>query len=1315
VARPGGRRLRGPVAALALGAIAIVASLIAERTVALKLAVAWSAVVVGCAAVRAGVAGRDRGVWRALGGAGAAAALCCAVAVYDTGLAAIICAPGLLLAIALAGHDALYGESAAGEVDSFRLRHAPLIAIQGALCAAVLIGAIVWSTTGLISADDGTLARRLTLGAPNLLWLVAALFAAPAAVAWRRGDRHTASLYGGAAGLAVLGWLASSIAAEVVLGQSAAAAQRYAIIADPGYALLADPDSFLSGVTAWAETIAAGSDLWSGEGYFGAQVVDPGVLLSIENDYLPVLILREQGALGTTTYAAAALIGVALIAGCGRGRFRHGSSASRNRLAVGLVLGALVVYQPLASLGALPLTGVSWPGLGVDSPADLWMLVALLLWLAALSAPRPGGDDDRELERFDRELRRRASFRRREKLAVAVAILAVLAGVALVARASVFALRRPPPVAADGLASAPFAGLEPALDYARTLRCERDGDQFVVRGRPTDAGTRRFHRELTSRFSGASLSRGLVDVSIDPSSGGDRCELSLQTRVLRKLRLREREPYRRARVRVVSRPMGRAVRDRGELLSGNVVVKLRESAEPLPAPTAAGLYAARRVELAPGIAVAIDARGQVVLEREVVDGTGEAEAPPSWLFVSAAPPAGKLRRLTESAATWEPIAAAGRVELERAALVVVGRGAGRSVWMFRAAGDDGTASLVADDSALVTGEHRRLYIYGNQLPELGWVNRYRRGMSLGLDGWIAAALDEYDPDREVPRTPCGTLDPAAGELTDVCRPDPASGSIVCSISVQPELAIRMAHLTELIAAKPAEMSRAPDRPLPLSGSFFLMRGDTGEIIASRGHVAGRASPVYAPTTPALETYLVRAREHRDPRTGRKLPPAQRGETSAEKVERSRPAAVGSVLKPMMARAFEQTAPALARYMALVGAPFDGAVCRGRRHAIFGHGPPTDSLWNQRRAMTTRDFIAHSANWYMAAIALVGTALPDGQVGLGRHGPEVDLEELLSRNVGDHSVDSALWTRRGDRSIIGADHKIDLEALRDAPMWRRFEAILGRPLCTAGNKLLCSRESFRADVCAARALPLRETSNDLRHLVALGPDRFDFYPRLKRRERTVGRVPTREYLQFLRGSGIHPIGSLAQLTDAFNRVVYEADRDPIRHGGYRLAASWFPVPAAGQLPRASCASGGAGGAVGAGLCDVVTRGTASRSLAPLLARADVEIYGAKTGTIDSLADIAAKKKACDNYREGRTLAGRRKTARTQPYWIECDKNARSLDDSLLLVSFSIRTEGGRVPLTLGLQFTRSGTGFAARVAPHYIELIRDYFGEPGGLK
>jgi hypothetical protein len=277
------------------------------------------------------------------------------------------------------------------------------------------------------------------------------------------------------------------------------------------------------------------------------------------------------------------------------------------------------------------------------------------------------------------------------------------------------------------------------------------------------------------------------------------------------------------------------------------------------------------------------------------------------------------------------------------------------------------------------------------------------------------------------------------------------------------------------------------------------------------------------------------------------------------------------------------------------------------------------------------------------------------------------------------------------------------------MWQRFEQILGRPLCTAGNKTLCQRRSALRDLCAVRALPIHKPTRDLRHLVAIGPDTFDFYPQLADPSRRVGpAMNIREYLQFLRGSGLHPLGSLAQLTDAFNRVVYQYDRDPAE-AGYSLAASWFPVAPAGTLPAWDCAAGAGSRDVKSGICDVMRGGTARAALGALLADPRFVVYGAKTGTIDSLADVAENRAACEQFAAGHTVPDRPAEPKSQPYWLGCGKRAaKSVNDSLLVVSFAVRAGDELVPLTLGLRFQRSGPGLASRVAVHFMDVIHDYF-------
>jgi hypothetical protein len=567
----------------------------------------------------------------------------------------------------------------------------------------------------------------------------------------------------------------------------------------------------------------------------------------------------------------------------------------------------------------------------------------------------------------------------------------------------------------------------------------------------------------------------------------------------------------------------------------------------------------------------------------------------------------------------------------------------------------------------------------------------------------------------------------------VCRHSALDGVLECRVSLQPELAVRLRHLTELVTLAPERFGGAGSAA-PLHAGYVLLRGDTGEIVAQGELVPGRASTAYAPATPEIEQVLVRLREDREPATGRRLPPEQRGEASAEKIDWSQPIAVGSTMKPFLARALELAAPDFAAGLTLTGTPTAGAECaagRGRSaagrtktHALLGHCPPTDSLWNHHGSYDLAGFLSASVNWFQGAIGLLGTAVPGGAWGLGEDTAEAwdgqpvpDLSALTSSNVGIHAPDRALWTSYQGRRVVSARGTVDLAALRRTPMWQRFEELLGRPLCMLGSKGRCQRAHAMRDLCAVRALPIDQPTRDLRHLVALGPSAFDFYPPLADPSRRMGpRVRTREYLQFLRGSGLHPLGSLAQAADAFNRLIYEPAGEselapePGAPGGYRLAASWFPVPpsgpARGHAP-ADCRTSPGDGVAG-GLCEVMRTGTA-RGLRDLLDDARFTFHGAKTGTIDSLADIVESSEACARFRTGHTVADRPARESAQPYWLPCEqKSPPEVNDSLLLISLTVHAPAGDVPLTLGLRFQRSGPGFATRVARHYLDVVHAYF-------
>jgi hypothetical protein len=665
------------------------------------------------------------------------------------------------------------------------------------------------------------------------------------------------------------------------------------------------------------------------------------------------------------------------------------------------------------------------------------------------------------------------------------------------------------------------------------------------------------------------------------------------------------------------------------------------------------------------------------------------------------------RRGAAELARWVELPTQPLVRLDELTLVVV-PGAGGGSWLFRAPrsfapGESAEVDgVLAADVASVGGRARRHYVYGDRLPELGWLNPHQRRRGLGLDGWIHAALAEpaAAPD-------CGLLAPAPAARDRICR-RAEDGALECRVSLQPELAQSLGVLTELLALRPQRMGRGAHPAPPTRASFALLRGDSGEILARGDFVPGRASAVYAPTSAAAELRLTRLREDRDPGSGERLPEAQRGEASGEQVEWNLPVAAGSTLKPVVARAVERADPLRARWLVLHGEPAEGGLCpNGRGAPIYGHCPASGGMWNHPGELDLVGFLAHSANWFQAALGLVGTALPNGEIGFGSL-PALPTEIALARGVGEPTRSERLWTAQHGRRIIQPNGGIEVAALRESPMWREFERLVGRPLCRGGDRRRCRAEGARRDLCAARGMPIAEPSRDLRHLVAIGPDRFDFFPELSDPAREVARVSTLEYLQFLRGSALHPLGSLLQLTDIFNRVVFEGNaRDSQRR--YHLAASWFPVPAAVHAPWRDCSGWRSGDPIQDGLCEVVRSGTAAAALGRLLADPHLVIYGAKTGTIDTLADVAENAAACERWRSAHTMADRPRRAADQPYWLRCaDRAGAEMSDSLLLLSFGVRSGGDIVPLTLGLRFERSGPGFAAGVAQQYLEVVRDYF-------
>jgi hypothetical protein len=1304
----------GP-ATMALIGIAI-AALVAPPVVLVKLALAWATVICAYRALRASTGGP-----RALAIAATLVALA-ALARLDAGVTVALAGPGVLAALVLLGHDARFGDADHGRLVAYARDHRPVVLGHAALLGGTAIAAALWA----LGARPDDLPSAMTRGALHGLVVIGAALALVGAVARWRGGRARGWFV--AAALLATAWLGRDLATARVVDGTSPAAARVAQILAPGSGLLRDPDGFAVNATARAST-AIDDAPWTGAGWFGAAIADPGVRLSIENDYAPVLILRERGVAGVVATLALLLALVAGLWWLAGERFAHGSAAQRTRRLVTCVLGALVVYQPLAALGLVPLTGIAWPGLGIDSPTDAWMLLAVVLGVTMWGDDR-STDDER---RHDRALRATHAFRTAGRATAAASALALGAALIVVGRGALDAAHRPAGVF-EGAAPAALTAWRYGSGLACTVGATAGDAAALVPGdlvgAPLDADTTRFHAALRARFAAArpaavaAIARfvddpdhpcasigdwqmiasraragaarcvarwrsGLPEVAIaveatEPGHGRGRCSVTLARDPLA-LAARTVAPAQR--IRLVSEPIGAAARDRGELAAGHLVVRLRPGSghvDIAPA-TRAGLVVGDAVGLAPGLEVALAS------ERVVVR-------------VAAAAPAVAMLEATPGG--WTVVAVRGEVALTRTAILVVGDAAHRRSWTFRGGGGGPVAPVLADDLARVHEvAARRRYVYGGELPELGWIDPYRADGSLGLDGWVHAAVAAAPratatgwAERGVDHPYCGTLAPPPS--ASPCAIDPGDGVLECQVTVQPELALQLRSLTELIAADPGSwIGKGQKAVPPTRAGFVVLRGDTGAILAAGEVVPGRASSAFAPGNAGLDRYLARLRDDRDPWTNAAVAPAL---ASAERADWNQPIAVGSALKPLVARAAELAAPRELAELRLAtdgpDAPAAGACHRGGRsfRPVFGHCAPTPLVTAAER-FDLHDYLARSSNWYQAALGLAGLALPiEPDVLLTVDGAPIDFAALTDAPVDRWTRAAPLVISRGGHEVVGAK-VIHLAGLRAAPLWQRFEALVGRPLCTAGDPA-CADDDARRDLCAARALPIAAPSPAQRELVSLGPAAMTLSAR------PAGTVPIVDYLQFLRGSGLHPLGSLAQLADAFGRVVYDR---PGPDGRFRLAASWFPAPVVGTLPDWDCATDDApvesviGG--GGGLCGVVQPGgTAARTLRAVLADPRVIVYGAKTGTIDGLADVSEQGRACAAWNLRHTIPGRAPTRAAQPYWLACGTAAP--DDSLVVIAFGVKTAHGVVPLTLALDLQRSGKGIAAAVARHYVDAI-----------
>ncbi|MEO8554787.1 MAG: hypothetical protein ABI678_32640, partial [Kofleriaceae bacterium] len=470
----------------AIAGAAATARWVAPHGVLLKLVLAYALVLAGHAGLRAALAPEvalRRRIAIALALVGATLAL----AAYDTGVSVAIGAIGLGLALLVAYHDAIYDASRANRIGILEHEHAWLIAVHGAV--AVVLGAA--AIAGAYVATDRAWLEHGADVACHAPLVAVGLFAFGAAFA--RANKR-AWLPHALAALAALGlWGARGEVLERATAGHGVISDRVASSIEPGYALLHDGHRFAATASAWREAALpdpALPDRWHGEGLFGARIADPGVVHSIENDYLPVLIARETGLAGIAQTTLLVLLLVVAAGVFASFAHRHASPAHRSRWLVAVVLGVLGMYQPLASLGVLPLTGISWPGFGIDSPSDLWLFVIAIAW-CALGGEDHGVDDER--------VRTTARVVRARRIALAALATTACAAAIVVARSAAVALARVP---------ADDARIAAALDYGPTVACpwrERSGGLATLvpeafGGTPSDPGTSRFDRELRAAY-----------------------------------------------------------------------------------------------------------------------------------------------------------------------------------------------------------------------------------------------------------------------------------------------------------------------------------------------------------------------------------------------------------------------------------------------------------------------------------------------------------------------------------------------------------------------------------------------------------------------------------------------------------------------------------------------------------------------------------------------------------------------------------------------------------------------------------------------
>ena len=426
------------------------------------------------------------------------------------------------------------------------------------------------------------------------------------------------------------------------------------------------------------------------------------------------------------------------------------------------------------------------------------------------------------------------------------------------------------------------------------------------------------------------------------------------------------------------------------------------------------------------------------------------------------------------------------------------------------------------------------------------------------------------------------------------------------MTLQPELALALRKLVGDIA----------EHPKPFTGrDVFPVRVAYARCAATPASCSRRAT--------SSRTAAARVRAGMPPpRPSSCELREERGESDAERVEWNLPIAVGSTFKPIVARAAEQAFP---HDISGSTSPRRHAAggCRSRHGAVgpvLGHCPPT-SVAGSPTSADLHDFLARSPNWYQIALGLVGLGLPDGRLAAGD--APVSLTEITGSDLASWPTSGAADRLRRGRPDPRQARPLGRRGCGARRCGRASSGCSAARCARSGTARRCERAAARADVCAARALPIAAPGADLRYLVALGPDRIDL---LRRRSAGAGD-----------GAGARVLPAPARLRRPRGGLARAARRRVRPRGVRSRGAARSRRRGSRRRRRVRCPTGRAPTAGATRRrCSATTAACAAccapaaprtRGAGALLADPTIVVYGAKTGTIDSLADIARRPKAC----------------------------------------------------------------------------------------